>query len=74
MATEKPLTNPFKKEQGKFSLIIPVYKTTKHLEVNLEHLNDQDLEHLNDQHSNPTVCLIKKTVLKIWPDDTTYLL
>jgi len=38
MATE----NPFTKEQGKFSFVIPVYKTAKHLETNLAHLNDQD--------------------------------
>lgn len=36
------MANPFKKEQGKFSLIIPVYKTAKHLPTNLSHLDDQD--------------------------------
>jgi glycosyltransferase involved in cell wall biosynthesis len=34
--------NPFNREQGKFSLIIPVYKTAKFLPNNIEHLFRQD--------------------------------
>lgn len=36
------MANPFSPTQGKFSLIVPVYKTAKCLNLNLLHLNDQD--------------------------------
>lgn len=34
--------NPFSKEEKKFSLILPIYKTWKHLEVCLTYLDEQD--------------------------------
>jgi glycosyltransferase involved in cell wall biosynthesis len=39
---QRRIVNPFQKEQGKFSIIIPVYKTEKFLETNLEHIDRQN--------------------------------
>jgi hypothetical protein len=63
------MSNPFQQTQGKFSFIIPCYKTAKHLETNLMHLNDQDYKNFEviivfDGADNRGVNIVKGLINK----------